>query len=230
MKGKYFKILITVILLLAACDRNEKHQSHKQKNSVLKTENLENKLLLECEKDNGIIKKKSEVLDSLCQIITQGNASESLKASYFETFPNCWHEFKLIFGYEGSSPNYEDGFLTGNAYSHINNCFIETKNIVGDSLFVNKVVNISLNAVWQPDGVNEFKHFCLRKIIVEDLDLLINILKRFSENEIIGFWTFYFDNPTPVQNIPENLKILKSLNQNIYNLMLIGHKRVLKKW
>ena len=148
---------------------------------------------------------------------------------YFDVFPDDFVTFMAVFGYDGKV----DGPLYENSMEYISIFFKKLE--IDRKLVFKKTLNIAKNARWQADGVGHFRYLMVafspgyNKITnVEELKILINILKEGSDQDVEGFWYFYFDGEHPPKEIyPALGDFVKSQDSRVYELMQQGHKKAL---
>lgn len=182
------------------------------------------------------------------QLIQYGSQLEELKYSgisdsimhyeklFFYNFPNSFNEFIRLYGYNsyregkyhGVAHPDNIGIIESYAVDHVYDLFNNLRYI--DELdYINKMINIAVDAYWEADAVNHFQYgirCCLRR----NPNLFIQELQTRSNNEIIGFWFFYFDEPYPSSEIPEFLIFVKEYDQVMFELMKNSLIKVHKKW
>jgi len=148
--------------------------------------------------------------------------------NFYNVFPNNYEEFKELFGYTEIDA-FNDGFgpLYMESEKYIKIFF--TKIVVDKKLLINKAINISVQGIWQADGVGFFKIYMMSEV-KEHLDFYLNNLAERSQSDILGFWHFYFDGPHPESYMKDYELLYKrvmELDNEIAKLMREAYQELL---
>jgi len=171
------------------------------------------------------INLKAKKLKQLYLLSTSSSAGvkEEYHQQFFDAFPNSFNEFNEIYGYVNNKP----AILYFEADKHIIELFNKLRNI-NDTLYFKKLISIAIGGHWDADAVNYFQNG-LKNRVINNPELTIYVLKNRSKKDIKSFWYFFFDGAHPKTQIPEHLKNIKSLDLEIYNIMIETQKQVLKQ-
>jgi len=174
--------------------------------------------------------QKAEKLRTLYEKSFYINADSSYyyKQRFFEAFPSSFSEFVSLYGYHIDKGKYLLSVLYYDAKSHID-LLSELDTIIPQNFYFTKLIDISISGYWQADGVGYFKKLLIEKIDTK-LCCFLWTLKKFTDDEIRSFWVFYFDNPNPLEEIPDNLQIIEYYDKNIFNLMSKALAEVKINW
>ncbi|HKK83682.1 MAG TPA: hypothetical protein VJ958_05580 [Atribacterota bacterium] len=159
----------------------------------------------------------------------KGESSNTAKKMFFNEFPDSFSELKEIYGYDEEKDTLILGYLYDSSFQHIYKLFRELDTVIEKKDYYKKLIFISKDGYWQSDGVAIFQRV-LQDKIKENLKLTCSLLSPMSDSEIISFWYFYFDGPSPVEKVPEDLEEVKQINKRIYNLLNEGLKKVQNHW
>lgn len=154
--------------------------------------------------------------------------SRLYQQKYFYLFPSSFSELVQIFGYKEDAKKLTCGTLYYDSKEYID-LFFHISNIIPQNAFCSKAINISLNGFWQSDGVSYFQNHLIHKVDTH-LKCFINELQKLSDKKIYSFWKFYFDGPSPVDDIPIKLQRIKQIDNNMYDIMCKALKDVQKEW
>lgn len=137
-----------------------------------------------------------EKADSLRFMAKQMTFYEGVEDLYFQTLPNNFNDFRLIFGYrlDSITNEFSEGPLYNESYNHIMNILFTLDDKVEVKKYYCKIINISLNGKWQADGVNFFSGLVGYKLRQKP-KVFFDILDKKSDEEINSFWKFYIDGP-----------------------------------
>ncbi len=169
-------------------------------------------------------------LDTRMKVLTECSndlRNEKSQVKFLRYFPNSFEEFQQLFGYEEIDQfNAEFGPLYEESGKYIEIYFLKLEK-VDRQLLIEKVINISVGAHWEADAVSHFQSL-MCPMFKNNMNLFLKELSSRKKSEIKGFWYFYFDCPHPSKEIPDELAQIKSLNKQIYELILQAHQEVLK--
>ncbi len=180
---------------------------------------------------NACAAQKSSTVDffekatKLKQLYVKATSSvrNSYRLEFFSEFPNSFSELNKLYGYT----NDKAGPLYEFSNKHIYELFNNLKDIP-DTLYYNKIIRIAIGGHWDADGIDAFQDG-LRTHVLNNLDLTLEILEKYSDRNIESFWFFYFDGPHPSSQIDDRLQTLKDKDSKIYKLMISAHKKVMKQ-
>ena len=158
-------------------------------------------------------------------ILAQSNNYKSeYEKRFFEYFPNSFDELVALYGFENDTAN----VLYYYADRHILQ-FFNSISSINDTVYYSKLINIAEGGKWAADAESYFQEG-LRQHVIKNPELTVFLLNKLDDNDIEGFWRFYFDEPHPQNTLPEKLKFIQDYNSRVYNLMKKAQKYVLKSW
>lgn len=155
---------------------------------------------------------------------TTGSDSLDFQKQFFDAFPKTFVAFKNTFGYmEHNDPqNAYAGALSADSEKYIA-LFFHLKN-VPDAEFYTKLINLGTASQLDASLENQFQTE-LRKKVLQNPQLTLELLKNEADKDIETFWIFFFSRRhSAYKEIPEKLKGLKSTNQNVYGRLEKGFK------
>jgi len=150
--------------------------------------------------------------------------SYNYREQFFKEFPNTFNQLLKLYGYDNK--NSKPNILYYEAPNHILKLFNNLSE-VNDTLYYRKIIQISIGGRWDADAVNYFQNG-LRHRILDNPELAVYVLKHTPHDKVKSFWYFYFDGAHPKKEIPEQLKRIRSIDSEIYNLMIVAQDEVLK--
>jgi len=224
-----YTIIYISLVLLFSCKTESKKEIQKGSQKIEEVTNT-----LDTLKNNKVVKQEGEKVD----VVGQKNLNYSLKAKnvktridsvlflkhyfnqfakekdslsevfFFKMFPDNFKEFKTIYGYEENQGEVVYGDLYDNYEQVIDYQpkYIETKD------YIKKLVNISVNGIWQSDNVAHVQNK-VNNLFIENSNLFIEILNKKSKPKIVGFWKFFFDSPHPENQQELYDKVLSKLTK-----------------
>lgn len=157
------------------------------------------------------MKAKKLTLFSKVNMSTEGKYFT--QDSFFYYFPDNFKEFRQIYG--------RSGYLETCAENDIPLFFTLTS--INDTLFLEKVVSIAVEAIWEVDAVNYFQNY-LRECVIDMIFIVYHLLMRMSNEKIINFWKFYFAAIESVESIPDKLMQVEKYDPNFFHLIEEGHE------
>lgn len=171
------------------------------------------------------LREQADSLKTLYDLIRKGTDSDRryYDHQFFEIFPKSFGRFDSLYGYHPDNKNL--GVLLYESDNHID--LLYQTSTVPKEVRLQKIINIAFCGKWDADAIGYFQHR-LRESVLSNLTCSLNILRKYSDQNIKGFWHFYFDGPHPVEKIPHDLEKVKSLNDRIYQLMKEAHQQVLR--
>jgi len=171
----------------------------------------------------AIITKADKLRDLYAKIMTEPD-NDNAKQAFFNVFPATFKEFVNLYGYENDSPC----ILYYKAEGHVLGLFNNIKS-VNDTLYYNKIIDIAIGGRWDADAVSYLQQG-IRQHVLKNIDLTVYLLGRRSSKQMHSFWYFYFDGPHPERQVPAGLKKIRTLNKNMYAIILQEHQHVLNFW
>ena len=177
---------------------------------------------------NDSLNAKANQLKRLYKLATSSSTGVSniYKRQFFDAFPNTFKQLDELYG-DNNDINNKPSLLNNQAEDHIIHLFNELTTI-NDTLYYKKIISIAKNGHWDADAINFFQHGLEQKVLKKPI-LVVYILKNMSDDNIYGFWHFYFDQPYPDKQVVEPLQKIKSINNKIYDLMIKAHNEILKQ-
>ena len=172
---------------------------------------------------NQLTMLKGTKCDSLCFFANQikaakGSSGKIYQEHFFSIFPNTYTELVEVYGYNPASNScnlYDSGMV------HIIQIFFNLK-YIPDSLFIERLINLSIGASWEADAVNYVQHGMIKQMETTP-ELFLQKLDKRNDNEIEVFWRFYFDGPVKQDKIPAFLNKFR----NTHNKQLKVIERIL---
>ncbi len=180
--------------------------------------------LNDCDTTRQFLLKKVNKLDSLSDLL-ENQKNATIELAFFNEFPNCFDQYVEIYGYKIVNGKSIDGLAPYASFTHVRKIFTNVQ-LKESALYFEKLVKVCVNGYWQADGVNDLK-FCLFGKLQTNLDDIVSILITKTDEDIIGFWYFYFDGPHPPKVIPVDLIEIEKKNKRIFDLIKIAHQKVL---
>mgnify|MGYP000141446527 CR=1 FL=1 len=156
-----------------------------------------------------------ELKNSLIEL--KKDNSQKNQREFFNLFPSSFQSFNNTFGFKnGTAAPLYDG------HEYISQFF--SLDSIDQRKQLNKWINISIDGHWDADAVNYFQMY-LRLRVFQNLDLTFKLLKERPEKEIKSFFYFFFNEIHPqYETIPKEFEILKNSDNELYILILEGHK------
>ncbi len=139
----------------------------------------------------------------------QANNSVENQEAFLTAFPYSTYNF--IDTYINTDSTKYGCLFYDSAYSHITNGLGKLDKIP-TSILYKRYIHIAMDMKWDADAVNYFQHL-LTETIAADTDNFITSLEGFELQSQIGFWAFYFDQPIPYKEMPEEFKPLEKSNK-----------------
>jgi len=175
-------------------------------------------------------------LDSLAiQISNAYNkaySSDSLKykQDFFNIFPDNFQLFNALYGWNHDKEKPRIMYFLSD--EHIS-FFCTLDEIIPIEQFSHKIIKLSLNGYWDADAINYLQH-CINDFVSSNLQLFIDILSQYSEEDMIKFWTFFYDTLYP--DHPYLIKFhtdisdkIKKVNFQMYQIMEKGWEEMISK-
>ena len=164
----------------------------------------------------GDIEKLKEAFSNLELESTKEN-----QQLYFDQFPEDFNSFKSTFGYQ----NEEYAPLYNDSYDYINKFFSLDKIPIDEKL--KKSIEIGIHGKWQADAVNIFQHN-LRPLLLSNVDLTYEILKKKENEEIGSLFYFFFQGVHPQYvEIPKEFNQIQNIDKSFYSLIIAGYEKAM---
>ena len=174
--------------------------------------------------------KKLKELKHLADLDPQ--MSQEYRVQFFYEFPNDFRTFFELFGYDEFRD--DSGYVTVNSHiltdeSESMVFFLGEIESVPDSEVYDKLFNLAIGGFWQADGVGALLKI-LRDRIPSNIPTTCEVMSPRTDEEIEGFWRFYFDGPHPPTQIPDDLATIKVQCPRIYIQLEKALRIVQLKW
>lgn len=155
--------------------------------------------------------------------ITLGGALKLGGGVFFEHFPSDFAVFHDLYSYQSGNPGplYEDYQLHLKILSQLSG-------VVGDYSYMDKLVQISIGGKWEADAIGMFQKI-VRDFSVSHINILGDVLSRYSEYKVRQFWDFYFDGPHLQHHLVDQLAGLRRCNLLSYELLNQEFKKASEK-
>jgi len=221
--GKTILILITLISLFACVE----NKNEKQKGNINNTTKYINEIGV---KQKITIGKRIERLKDI--FYKHKNTNDKKKQnqlidSFFCFFPDNFPLFVEIYGYkEISTDSTLYGQLYNDSYSHIK-LFFKSNDVIEDSLFIKKIIDISINGFWESDAVAIFKSEIV-DLISKNNKSFYSVLKNYKVKDIKSFWKFYFNEPHPDNLDLNKIYKFRQIDQKMFDIIDTSYKQALK--
>lgn len=171
--------------------------------------------------------EKAEKLQEL-YMQASGENKDEYKIQFFYELPSNFVDFNMLYGYKDTGDSIIFGLVYYDAVDHFK-LLDELYFVLDEQVYFEKLISISLHGIWHADAVNYLK-YRLNIKLPNKLLLFLNILSKYSNEEIKSFWYFYFDGPHPAEHLPQELEGIKELDERIYILMKSALKEVQQEW
>lgn len=139
--------------------------------------------------------------------------SKEAQMAYFEAFPNTWMEYIVTYQFV---PDDKEGrknlYSVGHKHMH---AFEYKLNLIPDSLYYKKLVNIAIGARKDADAAN-YLQGCVESHMIDHSEQILNALAPLRKGHRFEFWEFYFSNIIAVETIEEELNRLVELHKDCH--------------
>lgn len=139
--------------------------------------------------------------------------SKEAQMAYFEAFPNTWMEYIVTYQFV---PDDKEGrknlYSVGHKHMH---AFEYKLNLIPDSLYYKKLVNIAIGARKDADAAN-YLQGCVKDHMINHSEEILNALAPLRKGHRFEFWEFYFSNIIAVETIEEELNRLVELHKDCH--------------
>lgn len=150
------------------------------------------------------------------------------RQQFFTAFPSAFPEFISLYGYRETQNSSVLSPLYSEANAHID-LLNDLDKIIPQSDYYEKLIQLSRSGYWKADAAGYLQKLILDKLD-QELCCFLWFLKKHTDETIFGFWFFYFDGPTPNEQIPDQLKIIKDYDRHIFSIMSNALHEVQLKW
>lgn len=139
--------------------------------------------------------------------------SKEAQMAYFEAFPNTWMEYIVTYQFV---PDDKEGrknlYSVGHKHMH---AFEYKLNLIPDSLYYKKLVNIAIGARKDADAAN-YLQGCVKDHMINHSEEILNALAPLRKGHRFEFWKFYFSNIIAEETIEEELNRLVELHKDCH--------------
>ena len=154
------------------------------------------------------------------ELIKDRNSPEKQQL-FLDAFPSTFDDFNMTYQFcEGKG---YDLSMYNKGSDHILNG-LATLNLLPDSIYYDKLIQLSFGGRFYPDAPNYLRHL-LQKIIKEKPESFFKRLSNFNEGQLISFWFFYFHSRFEKDYVAdfEKFKTFKSAFPKVINAMVIAY-------
>ena len=139
--------------------------------------------------------------------------SKEAQMAYFEAFPNTWMEYIVTYQFV---PDDKEGrknlYSVGHKHMH---AFEYKLNLIPDSLYYKKLVNIAIGARKDAYAAN-YLQGCVKDHMINHSEEILNALAPLRKGHRFEFWEFYFSNIIAEETIEEELNRLVELHKDCH--------------
>ena len=139
--------------------------------------------------------------------------SKEAQMAYFEAFPNTRMEYIVTYQFV---PDDKEGrknlYSVGHKHMH---AFEYKLNLIPDSLYYKKLVNIAIGARKDADAAN-YLQGCVKDHMINHSEEILNALAPLRKGHRFEFWEFYFSNIIAEETIEEELNRLVELHKDCH--------------
>ena len=139
--------------------------------------------------------------------------SKEAQMAYFEAFPNTWMEYIVTYQFV---PDDKEGrknlYSVGHKHMH---AFEYKLNLIPDSLYYKKLVNIAIGARKDADAAN-YLQGCVKDHMINHSEEILNALAPLRKGHRFEFWEFYCSNIIAEETIEEELNRLVELHKDCH--------------
>ena len=139
--------------------------------------------------------------------------SKEAQMACFEAFPNTWMEYIVTYQFV---PDDKEGrknlYSVGHKHMH---AFEYKLNLIPDSLYYKKLVNIAIGARKDADAAN-YLQGCVKDHMINHSEEILNALAPLRKGHRFEFWEFYFSNIIAEETIEEELNRLVELHKDCH--------------
>lgn len=164
-------------------------------------------------KDKGYFTADTVKLNATYRELLKHPESKEAQMAYFEAFPNTWMEYIVTYQFV---PDDKEGrknlYSVGHKHMH---AFEYKLNLIPDSLYYKKLVNIAIGARKDADAAN-YLQGCVESHMIDHSEQILNALAPLRKGHRFEFWEFYFSNIIAVETIEEELNRLVELHKDCH--------------
>ena len=164
-------------------------------------------------KDKGYFMADTVKLNATYRELLKHPESKETQMAYFEAFPNTWMEYIVTYQFV---PDDKEGrknlYSVGHKHMH---AFEYKLNLIPDSLYYKKLVNIAIGARKDADAAN-YLQGCVESHMIDHSEQILNALAPLRKGHRFEFWEFYFSNIIAVETIEEELNRLVELHKDCH--------------
>ena len=164
-------------------------------------------------KDKGYFMADTVKLNATYRELLKHPESKEAQMAYFEAFPNTWMEYIVTYQFV---PDDKEGrknlYSVGHKHMH---AFEYKLNLIPDSLYYKKLVNIAIGARKDADAAN-YLQGCVESHMIDHSEQILNALAPLRKGHRFEFWEFYFSNIIAVETIEEELNRLVELHKDCH--------------
>ena len=164
-------------------------------------------------KDKGYFMADTVKLNATYRELLKHPESKEAQMAYFEAFPNTWMEYIVTYQFV---PDDKEGrknlYSVGHKHMH---AFEYKLNLIPDSLYYKKLVNIAIGARKDADAAN-YLQSCVESHMIDHSEQILNALAPLRKGHRFEFWEFYFSNIIAVETIEEELNRLVELHKDCH--------------
>ena len=180
---------IFFIMMFCGCTSNRYSKTHSEaSNNVISECNGETKLQ---ESKEGTVRVLNLVVDTLAltkaySAFVENPHDRICQENFFKAFPGTWYEFISTYGFSEqiiskSDVTYGEGHI--NAFGQLN--------LINDTLYCSKLIDISIGAYIDADAPNYLK-VLLQRVMGEKTPLMMELISSMLESDQMLFWGFYW--------------------------------------
>ena len=164
-------------------------------------------------KDKGYFMADTVKLNATYRELLKHPESKEAQMAYFEAFPNTWMEYIVTYQFV---PDDKEGrknlYSVGHKHMH---AFEYKLNLIPDSLYYKKLVNIAIGARKDADAAN-YLQGCVESHMIDHSEQILNALAPLRKGHRFEFWEFYFSNIIAIETIEEELNRLVELHKDCH--------------
>ena len=164
-------------------------------------------------KDKGYFMADTVKLNATYRELLKRPESKEAQMAYFEAFPNTWMEYIVTYQFV---PDDKEGrknlYSVGHKHMH---AFEYKLNLIPDSLYYKKLVNIAIGARKDADAAN-YLQGCVKDHMINHSEEILNALAPLRKGHRFEFWEFYFSNIIAEETIEEELNRLVELHKDCH--------------
>ena len=164
-------------------------------------------------KDKGYFMADTVKLNATYRELLKHPKNKKARGANFEAFPNTWMEYIVTYQFV---PDDKEGrknlYSVGHKHMH---AFEYKLNLIPDSLYYKKLVNIAIGARKDADAAN-YLQGCVKDHMINHSEEILNALAPLRKGHRFEFWEFYFSNIIAEETIEEELNRLVELHKDCH--------------